>query len=412
MNEVRRALDPCLGFIANQGFIKIAQNRPVIYCNQVQASFFDGNKHYSIAAAGSDLDPDLAFRKSVFEGFERYTLLAPTRCFKFLVTPQVSSSNCLSGSEFNYFNAEQKKDPFLSPYIQTQKQTTTWIKATELQDYSQREILIPVGCIATEKERQIYPLTTNGMAAGIDINQIHLSAVCEVIERDAFMFSWLSGSRPLPFDFPQLLVDHILLRELWSRFGSLQDNICLRLIPTVFGDYSVIATCVVKNNKDIPFFIMGSAYRPIFHESVYRALLELGQILMGAQRTEIKTNYEEKNFDLSINSFEDHTHFYSSEESSDFLGNYNHLPAVDTVPKFVRSLDRGLEYVLEQCRAHDIRTYAVDLTLPEISAVGGKVIKILSPDLLPLNDKHRARPLGHKRLRGIEKLNSSPHPFS
>ena len=126
--------------------------------------------------------------------------------------------------------------------------------------------------------------------------------------------------------------------------------------------------------------------------------------------------------------FDDHVRLFGCLESIasvDFLVNSSAEVDVDSV-KTLGSTDTAgdLTRCLEALAARDFDVIVVDLTQPDVAALGFSVVKVLVPGLVDIHADHNYPFLGGKRLYTVpqilgyvdgevreEALNPFPHPF-
>ncbi len=83
-----------------------------------------------------------------------------------------------------------------------------------------------------------------------------------------------------------------------------------------------------------------------------------------------------------------------------------------------------IDAVCERLARHGVSAFAVDVTSPDVAALGVSVARVVAPELCALDVSHRARFLGGARLYTaaheaglaprdlvLADLNTLPHPF-
>ena len=129
-----------------------------------------------------------------------------------------------------------------------------------------------------------------------------------------------------------------------------------------------------------------------------------------------------------IETFDDRVLFYADPAHAHRLAFLTACGArrhVHEVPQIGGAGPReAVEALCSRLAARGARAYAFDVTAPDIAAAGLHVVRVVCPELCPLDPIHRQRFLGVPRLltaasdAGLrarplhpEEVNSDPHPF-
>ena len=130
----------------------------------------------------------------------------------------------------------------------------------------------------------------------------------------------------------------------------------------------------------------------------------------------------------SIESFDPHMLFYSSEEQRGTRRVPGRLEDDARSPRS-RPLEgetpgAQIDAVVGRLARRGVSAYAVDVTSPDVAELELSVARVIAPELCALDVSHRARFLGGERLTtaayeagllaaplDVEDLNPHPHPF-
>ena len=212
---------------------------PIIY--QATLAHFDFHRAeliYRLGAGKGETELE-AIGGAIGEALERYCssqfhpkaiLKAP---FTKLEPSAIHPADCVLYSESQYSRNEFLYSRF------DENVDLAWVHACELP--GEREVLVPASFIYLNypherPEEFLCMATSNGLAAGPDLNSAILSGLYELIERDGFMITWLNKLAAPRVDFSSLkgLPQHIYAH--YHRFG--------------------IETYVFNVTTDIPVYVM------------------------------------------------------------------------------------------------------------------------------------------------------------
>lgn len=273
-------------------------------------------------------------------------------------------------------------------------------------------------------ETSIGYATSSGLACGATLEEALLTGLLELIERDAFMLVW-HNRLSLPLldwrDDPELTR---LAKRYFAPSGLRYSAVDLSPffgLPTVLG--------VVHGRRGwLGALGVGAACAPTIAVAWRKALAEAFSV----QRWVRDRAFEEPDrlggSAREIRSFDDHTLYYADHEQAGraaFLDQSDERRATaDVAPLEGANVLESIEGVVRRLAARGLKAYAVEVTSPDVLAGGLRVVRVVVPELCPLDVVHGARFLGGRRMydaafaaglvpRPLEPadLNPDPHPF-
>lgn len=280
-----------------------------------------------------------------------------------------------------------------------------------------------------EDEPVIGRNASTGLAANLTIEEAILTAIYEVVERDAFTICWLSRrpGRKITID------DEGLLGLLRKKFHYDHPKVEARVfditldvpIPSVF--------VMIKRPAEFgPAICVGSTSRLSPVAAVHKGFLEAGQgipyfrfLLAQLKDWEPSDDY------LNVTSFDHHCVFYLKRpdlvpEAFAFLDRAEAEVPLSSMPD--RSTGRVLGDInlcVDMLREAGLEVIVVEITTPDIRDVGMRVVRVLIPGMVPLHGVYKYPFLGSKRLSDFPlrtspargdiaddlEFNPHPHPF-
>lgn len=266
-------------------------------------------------------------------------------------------------------------------------------------------------------ERFWLPIST-GCAAHITLEQALISAICEVVERDAISLVWYQQLAVPRIEFDQLPPETEALVKRLNRSDVQQlffDATTDMGIPTVYSvqlspHHPKLAAMVMCSTDLDPGRSIGKVIResassrlamqvPRQHAADLDDFLDLvdGAIYMGQH---------------------EHLHAYDFLIQSPTSRRFSNMPVLESGDPA-----QDLAFLIRHLAAKGCELYAVDLTTDEALCAGLRIVRVVIPQLMPLSFAYRARYLGHPRLwqapaamgypvRSEAEINPWPQPFA
>jgi thiazole/oxazole-forming peptide maturase SagD family component len=319
---------------------------------------------------------------------------------------------------------EQYRDPAFPFRRFVPEKPMQWIEGVTLTD--NRPVLVPLDFVRAAPAGGLYHATSNGAACHSSLAQAIVNAICETVERDAFMIAWLNQLSLPGIEITAADPDPWELRDTFRRLGfelALVDLTMDLQIPVMLG---VLRD---RHNPDFLLTNMVSALDPL--RALGKLCRELAQFAYGylLDLWNLNPAVTRAAHPDCVATFPDHLAFYQSREK------HRHAAFLTQAPRSrrlgegpyeagVADARRELELLAARLRerGHDI--IVVDCTVPFVAELGLHVVKVVIPGLQPLNAGHRRRVLGGTRLyetpvrlglsaraRALTELNPWPHPF-
>jgi ribosomal protein S12 methylthiotransferase accessory factor len=253
-------------------------------------------------------------------------------------------------------------------------------------------------------------VSSNGLAAGADGDDAALRALFELVERDAFLLTWLAR---LPTR--RLAVDSSLdagAREVVRLLSEHGVAVELHLLDVGTGIPTVVALGLGDGVHWPAGFVALSTHTDP-RAAARKAVLELAHVgpylvRLLAEKARIPGAPEE------VESLDDHALFYAPPER---LAAFDFLRAGETVS--LGDLPAGDAPSLEGCAEHlaaaGLRVAAVDVTSPDVALGPFRVARALGTDMQPIHFGERYRRLANPRLERLlagRAPNPDPHPLA
>lgn len=428
-NVLEQIIDPRIGIIREITEARREAGAPDLFSFTAQAcntSCLGGQPNFG-EGGGSSLDRRAAMAKAIGEAIERYccALYDPGEfpycnfvSAPFLCTPPDSYAI------FSQTQLSQKKFPFL-PF--TKETKVRWTPAIDL--HNQETWYVPAAMVYLpylykDGESPITPTISTGLACHCSQEEAAVSAICEVIERDAFSITWQATISP-----PQLLLESLPSsnRDLINRFQRSGASVSLFNITLDHGIPTILGVLKYPDPK-APALLLSAASHLSPEIAICKTLEELGLSrrlgqLLKDQVPSILPSFNFENIDTQLS----HVRLFCDHEYAhlaDFL--YRNQLQIDfsEVPNLTQSSPKD-ELRILVARLGDIghQVLLADVTTPEIKELGLWVVRAVIPGFHPLFFGHRYRALGGNRLWTIpQKLgyegispetgdNPVPHPY-
>lgn len=373
-------------------------------------------------AAGSSFNLERAINKTIGEGIERYCCSA-YRKKDFQVGTRSQVFNAVDPVIFSkYTRSAVKKN------IQLQvaaEDTFAWKNATRLHDSA--KVYIPAQLVYTnylyQKNEKIIQLpNSNGAAAGFSTEEALGKGILELIEREAYLIYYLN--RISPQRIKKTSIKNSEIQSMLKKCSQYNLDVHILDITTDFG-IPIYMTMMTDPT------LVGAPVSTGAKASLSSDAAIIGSIEEALQvRNWIRYLYETNKKKLTVNN---KSEIRSIKQRGIYWYNSKLLPALDFYLRNPKTTDytpitlgdqNSLGEIKKRIKQRSISIYYTDVTLPDIRKLGFHVVKVLSPDLMPIYFKEEFTcfncdrlytvpvALGYKSKRLNEKaLNPIPHNF-
>lgn len=388
----------------------------------------DGHDHKS-SSAGYSLDSrETALLKFIGESIERYCLDIYKEKNLVFGSYKKLKNRAIDIHRIVALSEKQKQNPNLSRFIFDDSSTFAWVQGLSLK--TGKPVLIPAQLIYLSytyprDEKIIYLPISTGAAGGTSLLAAIRRGICEIIERDAFLITYLNKLTPFKVNLKLLKnkdVNHWL--ELFDRYKlelSVLDITTELGIPTFLSvviDRTGIGAAVSTGLKTH----LNSL------EAIVDSIKESQHPRCWVRRLAEGDPDRVKNMKPSeIKSLEERAlYWFPKERIHDIAFLLKQKAKKLRKSSYHRSLSEKeqLRLVLQKLWDHDMDAYFVDITLPQFRKLGYHVVKVIIPQLTPFYLNEHVPYFGGKRLYEVpktiglknqptteESLNSVPHPF-
>jgi len=279
-------------------------------------------------------------------------------------------------------------------------------------------------------QEQLFPMTSNGLAAGPSLVDAIVAAALEVAERDAFLITWLHRLPCRRVDITTL--PDLAVRSVVNAYARRRVVFELFRLPTD-GPVEVCMALGVSDRSDDPAVVvgLGASLQPA--RAARSAILEVAQV-RPALRIKMRDPKTRDRMDhlladpTLVTSLEDHDLLYahaSRRQSFDFLRSAS-VESVDwSAGCDSRSSTETLVRLVRWLSGMGSDLAYVNLTPPEFFEAGPFTARAILPDFQPIHFGYREARLGGDRLfelprrlglrsrrASLADLNPDPHPLA
>ena len=256
-------------------------------------------------------------------------------------------------------------------------------------------------------------VTSNGLAAGADIYDASLRATLELLERDAFMITWMAKRPALG------VIDE---RQLQSSIGELirqlRDVGCDPIMYLLSTDVEVcVVACVGRGNgRDWPGATLSLAAHLSPSVAVRKAMLEQGHVGTYIRQLMLSGEKPVPSEPIAIQTLADHALYYVPVERREA---FSFLESEDPRAMDIRELSEPDDVSLAECGRRlglaGLKVALVDVTSPDLVDTPFRVVRALGVDVQPIHFGYGLERLANPRLiaaLGGNAPNSDPHPLA
>lgn len=355
------------------------------YMSNTQAFCQQDNVRYGKGVA---INEELAMLKAIGEGVERYASAIYNKNNFLFSTFKNLDAQAISPDKFCLYSDEFYK--VHSNYVRfAEDKKVRWVKGLDLK--TRAEVYIPAAMVylpykIDDDENKIIQNISTGLASHSSYENAAINAICEVIERDAFMICWRNQLAPVQIDLSTL---PLYMRNILNNYYLKGFDIKLFNITT---DIQVPVTLGLMETDQAgqPPLIIAGACSASFENAMLSTIEELEHARQhGCYLLEQCCDEPPIVVANLVKTQKDHARFWHNHENLhyiDFLKqsnksvSYDDLVVMDIQPK-VNILDE-LCHKIWNC---NLNLYLVDITPVDIASVGLSVIRAIIPGAHPLS---------------------------
>jgi ribosomal protein S12 methylthiotransferase accessory factor len=308
-------------------------------------------------------------------------------------------------------------------------QVLPWLPAVDLNDGS--PVWIPTSLVyldyaGNDADTFFCPPTSNGLAAGENLEAAALSALYELIERDSFLITWMNRLpqaetiAPAAATIETSFIRHYARLGIETRVFRLETDLPVHVMMAVLLDRSGQGPAALVG--------LGCHSDPML--AFRKAIFEAAQTRPGyVQRFADPSTWEGLRAYGDVRSLDDHSAFFASTDrlvELDFLLQSTSRVDVTTLPNLGRkSTTDELDRVTTSLRDVGCRVICADITTPDLQGYPVRVVRVVATGLQPIHFGYGEERLGGRRLfelpmrlgrrAGVADettLNPCPHPLS
>lgn len=372
---------------------------------------------------GSGLTYGEVVIRTLGETIERYVQFAPEKPRRFVVATLkemlAAGRSVAVADPFRFFSEKQlARDGF--PFCAVSDETRVgWVASPSAFDGS--ECWAPaeqalVGYVPGEGEPQYCAGVTTGTAAHTDLAKAARNALLEVVQIDAAVGHWYGAGEAIALgrDSRTRVLDDLVERQLEPR-GPLPRFF---LLPS--PDLPGFAVACVVESDEPPRAAVGLGCDLRLTHAMYKAFLEgaavaqLAKVNLFRQATS-GTNAGHAEMD-SIYDLDTNVAYYAVHSDAEAFRNKfgNRRPVAPLeLPRDVggAAADDDVRILVEGFRASAKRLVLLDLSTADIRELGFRVVRVWSPDVLPLS-LPSAPMVEHARFGAYGGVtHEAPHPY-
>jgi ribosomal protein S12 methylthiotransferase accessory factor len=276
----------------------------------------------------------------------------------------------------------------------------------------------------------LFPITSNGLAAGRTLLDAVWSATAEVIERDAFMIAWLNrlpvrrySARAHPHE------EIASVAESYARRG-----VEIRLLKLLTDHDVSVFVGIALEGRDLggPAAVIGLGADPDPVLAARRAVLEVSQVRPSLRRRMRRPDAHVRLRELledprRVATIDDHDLLYASHESLDRLAFWLDAPEEPFEWELTAPSPPAvhLTQLVDWLRGRGSDLLYVNLTSPDMADIGIYTARAILPGFQPIDFGWKERRLGGHRLYSVpvtlgmraragtsQDLNADPHPLA
>lgn len=280
-----------------------------------------------------------------------------------------------------------------------------WIAGVDLRTGD--DVLVPLIAVLMHhavrtRDEFIAPITSNGLAAGPTAADAVAAAALEVIERDAFVVGWMQRLPARRLPVAAVADGHVReLTEAYQRRGVLLE---LYVVPTD-APATVVVSVAVDREDRLPAAVVGLGCDLDLHVAARKAALEIGQVRPALKARlrdpAVAARLAELVADPGrVADLEDHDLLYAHPVLLPQLDVWRGTSELEDVPDPLPAMagEERVERLVAGLHLCGTTVVAVDLTAPELGALGVHCARAIVPGFQPIHFGTAEARLGGRRI--------------
>lgn len=375
-----------------------------------------------LSPTGSGASENLgeAFICALVESLERYaTMVYLNDEIEIACTAEMGNA-CIDMQTIPCCSLKELADPKCPVTPLDRNEPIRWIKAYSIVKDRCEYVPLAMSHLLNDlwpSERFWIPIST-GVAAHTDYYTAVVSAICEVIERDALALTWLAK---LPLS--KIHLDSDIPDKHRERFNNLESSQLVQHFFNATTEFKVPTVYSVQLCQGHPTLSQFVSCATDFsaYDACAKTVREAGNARIMFQN-EVKVPDRVEDF-FALEHGAAFMGLEKNKEAFNFLLDSDKQQDISILEAGLPTTPKGqLQYLVDQFKSRNMDIAIVDLTTDDLREHGLSVIRAIIPDLMPMPYVQRARFLGHPRLyqyatsMGInlteDHVNPFPQPFA
>jgi ribosomal protein S12 methylthiotransferase accessory factor len=257
----------------------------------------------------------------------------------------------------------------------------------------------------------LFPANSSGFAAGPDLNWAIRRALLELLERDAFIITWLNRMPVPELDFADVGGISRDIRSAYERWGA--EVRAFRLATDL--PVSVVMAVVIDRTGEGPAAMIGLGCEMYCPQALQKSLFEVCQLHELLRRRHGEGAANRLNSYADVRTLDEHAAYFLRPDhlhEFDFLLQHGRKIRIDDRPA-PAAVEDDLKTLHSALASNGYRVFYHDLTTPDLERYPIRVARALIPHLQPIHFGHGLERLGGRRLYELpKKLGFREHPSS
>jgi len=271
----------------------------------------------------------------------------------------------------------------------------------------------------------LFPANSSGFAAGPDLNWAIRRAILELLERDAFIITWLNRLPVPELDFADVGGITREIRSTYERWGA--EVRAFRLASDL--PVSVVMAVVMDRTGEGPAAMIGLGCEMDCPLALQKSLFEICQLHELLRRRHGEGAATRLNSYADVHTLDQHAAYFLRQDhlhEFDFLLQQGRTLRIDgRSPSSPSAVEDDLKTLQSALASNGYRVFYHDLTTPDLERYPIRVARALITQLQPIHFGHGLERLGGRRLYELPKklgfreqpaaeanLNPCPHPLA
>ncbi|MBQ9239008.1 MAG: YcaO-like family protein [Treponema sp.] len=349
----------------------------------------DTQATYHIAGYGQSNEE--ALTRVMGETIERYSFMSSYHVLKDALVHASYAELRETALPLSLINVTKDDDAYFK-----HRDESTPLLWLQLYNYcTARAVYYPFCLIGNEPSttQMVFPAMSTGTATHVSLEHALLNAMVEQLQIHAFMTAWY-GMRALPVVNWEPFISKALRTVIEKTFTAHSFEIIVLDCSIAECDFKNYITILKNKNGQYPYCAIGVQGGFVAEEVLLRSMMEAAAIYVNLQQFSVfkesliqsftqDTILKQYNLDAPFLYWSNYNDYAQKETILNALCDYSHRTDFTIGPQY--TITEQLKKIIDFYQSSLHFFSVLEITPPEVTAYGYRTVRVIAPELVPMN---------------------------